>query len=212
MSPAADEIVYIVDDDDSVRRGLTRLVRSAGFDVEAFPSAEAFLGAKHRDQPACVVLDVRMPGQSGPELQDALGQAGREIPIIFLTGHGDVATSVQAMKSGAADFLEKPTPDHVLLAAIRRALDRDREARAERAERHAIRARVDSLTPRERQVLALVVGGFLNKQIGAELGATEKTIKVHRGRVMHKMRAGSLAELVRLAEKAGVSPGEPSTR
>ena len=212
MSPAADEIVYIVDDDDSVRRGLTRLVRAAGFDVEAFPSAEAFLGAMHRDQPACVVLDVRMPGQSGPELQDALGQAGRELPIIFLTGHGDVATSVRAMKSGAADFLEKPTPDHVLLEAIRRALDRDRQARADRAERHAIRARVDSLTPRERQVLALVVGGFLNKQIGAELGAAEKTIKVHRGRVMHKMRAGSVAELVRLAEKAGVSPGEPSAR
>jgi FixJ family two-component response regulator len=212
VSPAADDIVYIVDDDDSVRRGLTRLVRAAGFDVEAFPSAEAFLGAKPPDQPACVVLDVRMPGQSGPELQDALGQAGHEIPIIFLTGHGDVAMSVRAMKSGAADFLEKPTPDHVLLAAIRRALDRDRQARTERAERHAIRARVDSLTPRERQVLVLVVGGFLNKQIGTELGATEKTIKVHRGRVMHKMRAGSLAELVRLAEKAGISPGVPSTR
>ena len=212
MSPAADEIVYIVDDDDSVRRALTRLVRSAGFEVEAFASAEAFLAAKLGDQAACVVLDVRMPGQSGPELQDVLRQADREIPIIFLTGHGDVATSVQAMKSGAADFLQKPTSDDVLLSTIRRALDRDRQARSERAERDGIRARVDSLTPRERQVLALVVGGLLNKQIGAELGAAEKTIKVHRGRVMHKMRAGSLPELVRLAEKAGVLPAEPPTR
>jgi FixJ family two-component response regulator len=212
VSQAPDEIVYLVDDDDSVRRALTRLVRSAGFDVEAFASAEAFLAAKLRDQPACVVLDVRMPGQSGPELQDALRQADREIPVIFLTGYGDVATSVQAMKSGAADFLQKPTADDVLLSTIRRALDRDRQARSERAERHVIRARVDSLTPRERQVLALVVGGLLNKQIGAELGASEKTIKVHRGRVMHKMRAGSLAELVRLAERAGVHPGEPSAR
>ena len=212
MRAAADEIVYIVDDDDSVRRALTRLVRSAGFDVEAFASAEAFLAAKLRDQPACVVLDVRMPGQSGPEVQDALRQADREIPIIFLTGHGDVVTSVRAMKSGAADFLQKPAPDDVLLSTIRRALDRDRQARSERAEHDIIRARVDSLTPRERQVLALVVVGLLNKQIGAELGASEKTIKVHRGRVMHKMRAGSLAELVRLAEKAGIPPGAAPER
>ena len=201
-------VVFVVDDDASLARALCRLVRAAGLDAQAFSSARAFLDAPPPTRPACLVLDVRLPGLSGPQLQDALRGAGREIPIVFITGHADVATSVKAMKGGAVDFLEKPFDDRVLLDTVERALERDRGARAERAERDAIQQRIASLTPRERQVLALVVSGRLNKQIGGELGAAEKTIKVHRGRVMRKMRAASLVDLVRMAEKVGLTlPG-----
>jgi len=197
-------VVFVVDDDDSVRKALSRLIRSAGVDVESFPSAAAFLDHTPPDRPTCLVLDVRMPGQSGLHLQETLRQAAREMPIIFLTGHGDVPMSVRAMKAGAVDFLQKPVNDRTLLDTIQRALERDRATRAEDKERQAVQRRVDSLTPREREVLTLVVAGLLNKQIGAQLGASEKTIKVHRGRVMQKMQAGSVADLVRLAKRVGI--------
>lgn len=198
--------MFVVDDDSTLARALCRLVRAAGLDAEAFSSAQAFLDAPPPDRAACLVLDVRMPGLSGPQLQETLRRAGREIPIVFITGHADVATSVRAMKSGAFDFLEKPFQDEVLLDTIERALARDRSARAERAEREAIRERIASLTRRERQVLSLVVSGRLNKQIGGELGAAEKTIKVHRGRMMRKMGAASLVDLVRMAERVDLEP------
>jgi FixJ family two-component response regulator len=158
----------------------------------------------------CLILDVRLPGPSGLDLQDALAQAGRDIPIVFITGHGDVPTSVRAMKGGAVDFLPKPFNDHDLLDAIHRALAKDRLALADAAEREAIDRRVATLTPRERQVMALVVRGMLNKQIAAELGAAEKTVKVHRGRVMQKMQANSVADLVHMAERIGLATGSPT--
>lgn len=200
-----DAVVYVVDDDESVRRALTLLIRSVGLRVETFPSAQAFLDYRLADRPTCLVLDVRMPGRSGLDLQAELQPARHDIPIVFLTGHGDVPMTVRAMKDGAVDFLQKPFHDEDLLNAIHGALDRSREARAERAARAAIQHRLDSLTPREREVLALVVTGILNKQIAGELGAAEKTIKVHRGRVMTKMQAKSVADLVRMTEMVGLS-------
>ena len=202
-----DAIVYVVDDDETVRRSLARLVRSVGLKVDTFASAQAFLEHKGQDRPSCLVLDVRLPGLSGLDLQTAMGQSQRTMPIIFITGLGNVPMTVRAMKGGAQDFLEKPFDDQELLDAIQRALARSQEARAEDAERADIERRLAALTPRERQVLELVVAGMLNKQIAGELGAAEKTIKVHRGRVMKKMQAGSVAELVRMTQKARVDAG-----
>ncbi len=202
-----DAIVYVVDDDETVRRSLARLVRSVGLKVDTFASAQAFLEHKGQDRPSCLVLDVRLPGLSGLDLQTAMGQSQRTMPIIFITGLGNVPMTVRAMKGGAQDFLEKPFEDQELLDAIQRALARSRAARAEDAERADIEGRLATLTPRERQVLELVVAGLLNKQIAGELGAAEKTIKVHRGRVMKKMQADSVAELVRMTHKARVDAG-----
>jgi RNA polymerase sigma factor (sigma-70 family) len=192
-------LVYIVDDDPSVRKALGRLLRACGHRVEVFATAGEFMASPRADGPACLVLDVKMPGPSGLDLQEALAAKGGELPIIFLTGHGDVPMTARAMKAGAVDFLTKPVQRRDLLDAIRRALARHLQARADRAERHALEARLATLTPREREVFALVARGLPNKQIAAELRISEPTVKVHRGRVMRKMQADSLAELVRLA-------------
>ena len=204
-------VVYVVDDDEEVRRALARLLGSVGLTAATFPSAEAFLAHRVDDRPACLVLDIRLPGPSGLDLQATLERAHLEMPIVFITGHGTVPMSVRAMKAGAVDFLEKPFEDRALLEAVGRALDRDRERRAAREARTAIEERAARLTPRERQVFELVVTGLLNKQIADVLGAAEKTVKVHRGRVMGKMEAGSLAELVRMAQMIGLG-GPPPTR
>jgi FixJ family two-component response regulator len=190
--------VLVVDDDPSVLRGLERLLRAAGYSVEGYASPRAFLERAPWDRPGCVVVDLRMPEVGGIELQEELGRRGCALPIVFLTGHGDVSSSVRAMKAGAIDFLTKPCDDADLIAAVERALARDAEGRAAREERRAIRARFEALTPREREVCLLVARGLLNKQIAAELGTAEKTVKVHRGRVMDKLGVESLAELVRL--------------
>ena len=196
--------VYLVDDDAAVLKGLRRLLASAGLHVVAFESPRDFLEGLDSEASGCVVLDYSMPGLNGLELQQALAARGSALPVIFLTGKGDIPTSVQAMKGGAADFLTKPVDGEVLLAAVRSAIERDRSQRAERAEREDIERRLATLTAREREVLRRVVAGRLNKQIAAELGTVEKTVKVHRARVMEKMQARSLAELVRLAQKAGL--------
>lgn len=192
--------VFVVDDDPEVRKSLVRLIGVAGWDVEALASAGAFLERAPHDGPACLVLDIRMPGVSGLDLQRKLDLEGTAIPIIFMTGHGDIPMGVNAMKDGAVDFLPKPFEDEALLDAIRRAIERDRRDRLERGHTEQIQARVGSLTGREREVFAHVARGLPNKLIAAELGITEKTVKVHRARVMTKMQAGSLAELVRLAQ------------
>ena len=197
--------VFVVDDDSSVRGGLGRLLKSVGLAVETFASAREFLERGRAEGPACLVLDVRLPELSGLDLQAELARAGVAIPIIFITGHGNVPISVRAMKAGAADFMEKPVDDQQLLDAVHRALERDRRVRQEQAEVAELRRRLESLTPREREVLAHVVAGRLNKQIAAELGTSEKTVKVHRARVMEKMKVSSLPELVRAAEKLELS-------
>jgi FixJ family two-component response regulator len=203
--------VFLVDDDASVRRALARLIKSAGHQVQTFASAREFLGTKAcGEEAACLVLDVRMPGLTGMDLQRELQNLNRNVPIVFITGHGDIPMSVQAMKAGAVDFLPKPVKDTELLRAIKQALARAVHDRAERNELEDIQRRVEKLTPREREVMVLVVRGLLNKQIGFELGTVEKTIKVHRARVMEKMQADSLAELVRLAEKVGIPPRKDS--
>jgi FixJ family two-component response regulator len=194
-------IVYVVDDDASFRKAVSRLLRTAGLEVEALASAQEFLEHPMADRPSCLILDVRMPGPSGMDLQAVLQEARRDIPIVFMTGHGDVSTSVRAMKGGAVDFLEKPFRAPELLACVQRGLARSEQSRAERAERAAIERRFATLTPRERDVLRLVVTGLLNKQIAGELGIAEKTVKIHRGQVMHKMEVGSVAELVPMAQK-----------
>lgn len=206
LPPRLDDaaVVCVIDDDEDVRKALKRLLRSSGLAVETFASPQAFLAYPLADRPSCLVLDLQFPGQSGLELQTALEEAKLNIPIVFVTGHGDVPTSVRAMKAGAVDFLEKPFEDRDLLESIYRALDASRERRADRAERAVIRQRIDSLTPREHQVLALVVTGMLNKQVAGELGAAEKTIKIHRGRIMAKMHAKSLVDLAWMTEKIGI--------
>jgi FixJ family two-component response regulator len=204
MSPPPGALVGIVDDHPSVRKGLTRLVKSAGYRVEVFESASEFLARPHQEDPCCMVLDVRMPGLTGLELQEALATAGRSISIVFLSGHGDVPSSVKAMKRGAVDFLTKPVDARELLGAIERAVAKTATVQRVQAGAADVQGRLTTLTPREAQVFALVVTGMLNKQIAAELGIVEKTVKVHRARVMEKMRAGSLAELVRLADRAGI--------
>ena len=197
--------VFLVDDDASVRRALTRLMKSAGYQVQAFASARDFLDAQPEpDDPACLVLDVRMPGLTGLDLQGELQAMNANLPIIFITGHGDIPMSVKAMKAGAVDFLPKPVKDLVLLSAIEQALARAVRENAERAELEEIQGRVETLTPREREVLEHVVSGQLNKQIAFDLGTVEKTIKVHRARLMQKMGADSVAELVRLAARVGI--------
>jgi FixJ family two-component response regulator len=202
MAPTAP--VFVVDDDPSIRKSLTRVIESAGYTVEAFASAREFLETARATEPCCLVLDVRMPGVTGLDLQKTLAQAVHRIPVVFITGHGDIAMSVQAMKAGAIDFLTKPFAANDLLDAIRRAVERNARDLGTEARARSIHARVETLTARERQVFALVVTGMLNKQIAAQLGVVEKTVKVHRARVMEKMRAGSVAELVRLADSVGV--------
>ena len=197
---AGDSVVFIVDDDSSVRDALRDLICSIGLSVEAFKSSADFLQHKRPDTPACLVLDVRLPGLSGLDLQRELHRAEDSIPIIFITGHGDIQMSVRAIKEGAVEFLTKPFRDQDLLDAIQHALERDRAARQERARVAEVGRRYASLTQREREVMKLVVSGLLNKQIAGELGTSEVTIKMHRGQVMHKMKARSVVELARMAE------------
>ena len=199
-------LVFVVDDDPSVRRSVVRLLETAGLRVEGFASAEAFLEREPPDGPGCVVLDVRMSGMSGLELQRRLTVAGRQMAVVFITGHGDVPMSVEAMKAGAVDFLLKPFDDEALLAAIDHAVARDRERVREHQELEGLRARYDRLTRRQQQVFAWVATGLPNKQIAAQLGTGEKTIKVHRARVMATMQARSLADLVRQAERLQLQP------
>lgn len=203
-----DAIVFVVDDEASVRYTLKSLIESTGLCVQTFGSAEEFLESKVPDSPSCLVLDVRLPGLHGLDLQRELAERGTPIPVVFVTAYGDIEMSVQAMKAGAVEFLTKPFRSRDLLDAVRRAIERDRTARAERAEMSELRRRLDLLTPRERQVMDLVVAGRLNKQIAADLGTSEITVKVHRGRLVRKMQAESLPELVRMAHKLGIPATE----
>jgi FixJ family two-component response regulator len=196
--------VFLVDDDPSVLRAVGRLVRSAGWNVAAFESPRKFLEQQTPDAPGCLILDVAMPGVDGLEFQQVLARVGNCLPIIFLTGRGDIRMGVRAMKSGAADFLSKPCTDEELLAAIGQALTRDRQFRRERASEQMLSELLATLTPREHEVMLGVVAGQLNKQIAADLGTVEKTVKVHRARVMEKLRVSSVADLVRLTERAGL--------
>jgi FixJ family two-component response regulator len=200
-----DPIVFVVEDDSSMREALVDLFTSVGLSVEAFKSAREFLEHRRGDAPACLVLDVRLPGLSGLDLQRGLARTEAPIPIIFITGHGDIPMSVRAMKEGAVEFLAKPFRDQDLLDAIQHALGIDRAARKERAMVTEVRRRYESLTNREREVMKLVVSGLLNKQIAGELGSSEVTVKMHRGQVMRKMKAQSIVELLRMAEKIGIT-------
>jgi FixJ family two-component response regulator len=199
-----DGLVFVVDDDAPLRESLKNLIRSVGLRVEAFASAQEFLRSPRPDVPGCLVLDVRLPGLSGLDLQQRMAEGDRNMPIIFITGHGDIPMTVQAMKAGAVAFLPKPFRDQDLLDAIQQALERDRKAREQRAKIEELRRRYHSLTPRERDVMPLVVAGLLNKQIAGELGTSEASVKVHRQHVMEKMGAGSLAALVRMADQLGI--------
>jgi FixJ family two-component response regulator len=198
-------VVIVVDDDPSIRNAIDRLLRSVGLRVELFESAKEFLQSDRPDAPSCIVLDVRLPGQSGLNLQRDLAAAHMHVPIIFITGHGDIPMSVRVMKAGAVEFLSKPFHDQDLLAAIEVALEKDRARRAEENLTAGLRERLDTLTARERQVMHLVVAGRLNKQIAAELAISEMTTKIHRGQVFRKMQAVSLPDLVRMAEKSGIA-------
>jgi FixJ family two-component response regulator len=202
--PEPQPIVFVVDDDASVREALQRLVRSAGLRVEAFASAEEFLSRPRPDVPSCLLLDVRLPDVSGLDLQRRMADANNEIPIVFITGHGDIPTTVRAMKAGAVEFLTKPLVDVDVLGSIQEAIARDRATRDHHADTAALRGRHALLTPREQEVMAWVVSGLLNKQIAGELGVSEETVKVHRGQVMRKMAADSLADLVRMSGRLGI--------
>ncbi|MGH9972192.1 MAG: response regulator transcription factor [Pyrinomonadaceae bacterium] len=200
----AEATVFVIDDDESILEALKDLLESVGLRVETFASAPEFLQSRHSDVPGCLVLDIRMPGLSGLDLQREMADANIHTPIIFITGHGDIPMTVRAMKAGAVEFLTKPFRDQDLLDAIQQALGRDRVARQEQAETAELRGRFDSLTPRESEVFALVVTGLLNKQIALQLGTSEVTVKQHRHQVMQKMTADSFADLVRMAEKLGI--------
>ena len=198
-------VVFVVDDDEEIRAAMRSLFASVGLRVETFATAQDFLGSRRPDAPACLVLDVRLPGLSGLDLQHELIQAGIPIPIVFISGHGDIPTSVQAIKAGAVEFLTKPVRDHQLLDAIRRAIVADQRERPRRAELAELRRRYGSLTPREREVMTMVVAGLLNKQAAARIGTSEITVKVHRAHIMRKMCADSVADLVRMTERLGGS-------
>jgi RNA polymerase sigma factor (sigma-70 family) len=202
--------VFVIDDDDSVRRALRRLIGSVGLQVELFGSAQEFLQRPPSDVPSCMILDVRLPGISGLDFQRRLAEAKIHIPIIFITGHGDIRMTVRAMKAGAVEFLPKPFNDQDLLDAIQFALERDRARRQQEAELVVWRERFKSLTPREREVAAMVVTGMLNKQIAAEIGTSENTVKVHRSRAMEKMQAQSLVDLVKMVERIQISARKAS--
>ncbi len=211
MTPTVEEerSVYVVDDDDSVRSGIAKLLLSEGYNVRTFDSAEAFLDKGIDDQIACIVLDLQMPGLSGLELQEHLIQDGRELPIVFVTGHGEVPDSVRAMKQGAVDFLSKPFLPTALLDAVSQAIAKGKELTADRTASDRVQERVERLTPREYEVMRHVVAGLLNKQIAAALDISEKTIKIHRARVMSKMEVTSVADLVRDTERVGIKPATP---
>jgi two-component system, LuxR family, response regulator FixJ len=200
--------IFVIDDDASVRKSLSRLLDSVGFSTETFPSADQFLKRERFEGIGCIVLDVRMPGLSGMDLQDELNKADYSMPIIFITGHGDIPMSVQAMKKGAVDFLPKPFDEDQLLDALRKAIEKDMHAKAERAGARDILGRMEQLTPREYEILQYLITGMLNKQVAFKLGIAEKTVKIHRSRVFEKLGTRSVAELVRMAEKAGIEPPE----
>jgi len=206
MKSAAAPTVFIIDDDGGMRRAIHDLVESVGLRAESFASGEEFLGTKQIVRPSCLVLDVRLPQMSGLDFQRRLAESGVQIPIIFITAHGDIPMSVRALKSGAVEFLSKPFRDQDLLDAIQQALERDRIGQEQQADIHRLQERHRALTAREQEVMTLVVSGMLNKQIASEIGASEATVKIHRGNVMHKMQAGSVVDLVRMSDKLKLSP------